>query len=138
MTKYSHYGVDLGDGMVAHFQADSFWIRQDSIITETTIEEFVKDGLLRMVEDIPIKYTRDEIVERAREVMNTNFGGYSVISNNCEHFAMWCATDMKDSRQSLLLKYGYEAVSYPKKRLQPISQKVLSFAGFGEEVRKKL
>ena len=128
MTKYSHYGIDLGDGKVAHFMADSFWLRQDSQIVETTIEKFVKDGKLMVLEGIPYKYTREEVVQRAYEAMNTNFGGYSVVENNCEHFAMWCATGIKESRQSALLRYGYIAVTYPKKRLQPISKKVLGMA----------
>jgi hypothetical protein len=131
MTKYSHYGIDLGDGMVAHFYADSFWIRQDSIIKEATMDFFVKDGTLRIIDDIPYQFSREEVVDRARSVIGTNFGGYSVLENNCEHFAMWCVTGIKASRQSVLLKYGYRAVTYPKKRLQPISQKVLSFATAG-------
>ena len=128
MTKYIHYGIDLGDGKVAHFMADSFWIHQESKIVETSIEQFVKDGKLGVLNDIPYKFTREEVVERAYEVMNTNFGGYSVVENNCEHFAMWCATGIRESRQSALLRYGYFAVTYPKKRLQPISKKVLGMA----------
>jgi hypothetical protein len=128
MTKYSHYGIDLGDGKVAHFMGDSIWIRQESQILETTIEKFVKDGELSVLENIHYNFTREEVVARAYEAINTNFGGYSVVENNCEHFAMWCATGIKESRQSALLRYGYIAVTYPRKRLQPLSKKVLGMA----------
>jgi len=127
-TKYSHYGIDLGEGKVAHFMGDSIWIRRESQILETTIEKFVKDGELSVLENIHYNFTREEVVARAYEVMNTNFGGYSVVENNCEHFAMWCATGVRESRQSALLRYGYIAVTYPKKRLQPLSKKVLGMA----------
>ena len=105
-TKYRHYGIDAGNGRVIHFTSDSFWHRKDSIIMETGIDEFLKDGKLGIVDDIDRAYSREEIVERARFFMGQNFGGYSIANNNCEHFAMYCATGLRVSRQSYLLKYG--------------------------------
>lgn len=127
-TKYRHYGIDLGDGRVVHFVGESFWSRQDSRICIDTMESFVKDGRLEVVTDVEPTYTREEIVERALSCVNTNFGGYTVVDNNCEHFAMWCATGQRISRQGYLLKKGYRIATYPKKRLLPISKKLLNYA----------
>ncbi|BFG77833.1 hypothetical protein PTKU46_58660 [Paraburkholderia terrae] len=42
-------------------------------------------------------YSPDEIVERAKGRLGT--GGYNLLWNNCEHFAVWCATGVKESEQ---------------------------------------
>lgn len=131
VSKYRHYGVDLGNGNVAHFNGLSFLRRQDSAITEDSMEVFIKDGILGVIADIPYGYSRDEVVNRAKAQIGTNFGGYSVVHNNCEHFALWCATGMKESRQAVFLKYGYDAMAYPKRQLKPLSAKVISFAVMG-------
>ncbi|QAY68540.1 lecithin retinol acyltransferase family protein [Paenibacillus protaetiae] len=34
--------------------------------------------------------------------MASNFGGFSLFHNNCEHFAYWAATGRRLSRQALL------------------------------------
>lgn len=117
MTKYRHYGIDLGDGRVIHFQGDSVWSRGDSSIDICSIDEFLKDGILGIVEDVPYKYSREEVVDRASEFLGTRFGGYKLIHNNCEHFVMWCATDLRMSRQAVLWKYGYNMMAFPKKVL---------------------
>lgn len=117
MTKYRHYGIDVGDGTVIHFQGDSVWNREDSSIEICTSEEFRKDGRIGVVKDVPYIYSREEVVIRAKEFIGTKFGGYKLIHNNCEHFAMWCATDLRMSRQAVLWKYGYNVVAFPKKVL---------------------
>jgi len=125
MMRYSHYGIDLGNGKVAHFQADSFWVRRESVIVEADIETFLKDGTLKVVYDIPYKFSRKDVVERAKAAMGTDFGGYSILFNNCEHFAMWCVTGVRESRQSFVIRYGTKAVNYPIK----VYKKVLSQVG---------
>jgi hypothetical protein len=134
VSKYRHYGIDLGNGRVVHYIGSSFLLRQDSSIMEDSIEVFLKDGMLGVIDDIPYIYSRDEVVKRAKEELGSNFGGYSVVHNNCEHFALWCATGMKESRQSWLLKYGYDAMAYPKRQLKPLSRKVINVALVGTEI----
>ena len=43
------------------------------------------------------RYSTDEIVSRARSKIGENH--YSLITNNCEHFAIWCATNVHESHQ---------------------------------------
>ena len=42
-------------------------------------------------------YSGEETVKRARSKIGT--GGYNLALNNCEHFAVWCKTGVKDSSQ---------------------------------------
>lgn len=43
------------------------------------------------------QFTPDEIEARARSRLGN--GGYSLVFNNCEHFAVWCATGVSESEQ---------------------------------------
>ena len=42
-------------------------------------------------------YSGDETVQRARSKLGQ--GGYNLALNNCEHFAVWCKTGIRDSSQ---------------------------------------
>ena len=45
------------------------------------------------------KSTRKETVSRAKKHLKEGWGGYNLASNNCEHFASFCATGEKSSGQ---------------------------------------
>ena len=42
-------------------------------------------------------YSGEETVRRARGELGK--GGYDILCNNCEHFAIWCKTGLKESSQ---------------------------------------
>ncbi|MBQ7578225.1 MAG: lecithin retinol acyltransferase family protein [Synergistaceae bacterium] len=42
-------------------------------------------------------YSGEETIKRARDKLGE--GGYNLAFNNCEHFAVWCKTGIKDSSQ---------------------------------------
>ena len=42
-------------------------------------------------------YSGEETIKRARSKLGE--GGYNLAFNNCEHFAVWCKTGVKDSSQ---------------------------------------
>lgn len=42
-------------------------------------------------------YSPEETVERARSMIGKS--DYNIIFNNCEHFALWCKTGVKESKQ---------------------------------------
>ncbi|MBR1485765.1 MAG: lecithin retinol acyltransferase family protein, partial [Synergistaceae bacterium] len=42
-------------------------------------------------------YSGEETVSRARSKIGQ--GGYNLALNNCEHFAVWCKTGVKESSQ---------------------------------------
>ena len=43
--------------------------------------------------------SREEIVKTAKSFLNEDWGEYNVVTNNCEHFATYCATDTMSSGQ---------------------------------------
>jgi hypothetical protein len=39
------------------------------------------------------------------DAIGTDFGGYSIKGNNCEHFARWCVTGVRSAQQSVFYNY---------------------------------
>lgn len=101
---YSHYGVYAGDGKVIHFTADdgsghSETDPNNADIIETDFSVFQKGGHINVDNQEEAKYSRDEIVSRARALIGTQKGNYDLVTNNCEHFAKYCKTGSKISDQ---------------------------------------
>ncbi|XP_048134183.1 protein LEAD-SENSITIVE 1-like [Rhodamnia argentea] len=47
---------------------------------------------------LPCTKSRDQVIEKATKLHADNaFGDYSMISNNCEHFAVFCRTNIRRS-----------------------------------------
>jgi hypothetical protein len=78
---YMHHGIDVGDGRVVR----------------TSREEFTAGRPERVTTDPPATFPPEEIVARA--LAHVGREGYSPLVDNCEHFATWCATGMRESRQ---------------------------------------
>lgn len=98
LLRYRHYGIDAGDGTVVHFTCTEMF-SIDASIQRTSMAEFLDEGFLEIDEMVEYEYTSEEILQRALSQLDTNFGGYNFFSNNCEHFANWCATGKRYSRQ---------------------------------------
>ena len=105
---YKHYGIEIENNQVIHFVGTSYLTRRKSKIEKTTLDEFSRNGKIQIVNKYKKKFSNKEIVQRAKSKLNTNFEGYSIKTNNCEHFATWCATGIKQSQQSHVLKKGYD------------------------------
>lgn len=45
----------------------------------------------------------DEVIARAEGLLGEN--KYSLITNNCEHFAVWCKTNVHDSHQTSMYRH---------------------------------
>jgi len=99
---FRHYGIDVGDGTAVHFTGDRFLVQSSARIRKTSIQRFLSCGKLHVEKGVNYKFTRDEVVQRALKEVDGDFGGYNFIFNNCEHFANWCATGKKISKQVLL------------------------------------
>lgn len=92
-----HYGIYDGEEGVYHFTGDK---PKDATVCFTSLDDF-KNGGTAFIENILCKkYDPDEIIRRAQSKVGTNFGGYNLIKNNCEHFAYWCATGVRRSSQT--------------------------------------
>ncbi|MCU5424664.1 MULTISPECIES: lecithin retinol acyltransferase family protein [Bacillus cereus group] len=93
-----HYGIYDGDGWVYHFTGDSI---SNARIEFTTLKEFEKGGTAYIENVYNAKYDAEEIISRASSQVGSDFGGYNLLKNNCEHFVYWCVTGVKQSRQTL-------------------------------------
>ena len=99
---YTHHGVDLGDGTVVHARPDDpERIFDGGSVARTSLAEFAAGAPVRIVTDPPPRYGPDEIAERALSLVGRD--GYCPVVENCEHFATWCATGERASRQVDLL-----------------------------------
>lgn len=122
---YKHYGVDIGDGKIIHFYCSSILKIPKASINLCTPEEFCRDGILQIEDDIPLNFSPEEIAQRAESMLHTNFDGYRVKYNNCEHFSMWCATGLRTGKQDLIRDAWHRCMGVPtvakKKALSAIS-----------------
>lgn len=99
---YTHHGVDLGDGTVVHARPDD----PDRIfgggrVARTSLAEFAAGAAVRVVVDPPARFPAEEVARRALALVDRD--GYCPVVENCEHFATWCATGARGSRQVDLL-----------------------------------
>lgn len=96
---YMHLGIDVGDGTVVHARPDDF--RNPfggGRVVRTSREEFAAGRPVRVTADPPACFPPAEIVARA--LAHVGREGYSPLVDNCEHFATWCATGRRASRQA--------------------------------------
>jgi hypothetical protein len=92
---YSHHGIFAGERSVIHFKGEDKE-KRDPFVVLSDIESFLNGGKLRRriyKERLP----HSETLRMARELLSTK--GYNLASNNCEHFATFCATGKGKSKQ---------------------------------------
>ncbi|MFM9058471.1 MAG: lecithin retinol acyltransferase family protein [Planctomycetaceae bacterium] len=95
---YSHHGIDVGDGTVVHARPDDF--RNPfggGRVERTSRAEFAAGRPVRAVTEPAAAFAPDAIVARAFGHVGRD--GYCPVIDNCEHFATWCATGRRASRQ---------------------------------------
>ncbi|KAI6657341.1 NC domain protein [Oopsacas minuta] len=88
----NHYGVYIGDEGVIHFSQDG--------IKLMSYDEFAS-GYEVSLKRYDATHPREQIVEVARYYLKhpEEWDDYSLVFNNCEHFASFCATGKKKSGQ---------------------------------------
>ena len=124
---YQHYGIYAGDDCVIHYTAaKSDLDAKNATVQETSLERFLRDETEFFIlenddwspadvegaaqdeseekedpetsgEDITTCYGPSETVERARSRIGER--KYNLLTNNCEHFVVWCKTGVSDSSQ---------------------------------------
>ncbi len=104
---YTHHGIYMDDGKVIHF-AGSIREKIDPVVHETDLSRFLKGGILRR-RDYKQRLPASETIRIAREQLSDR--SYSMIWNNCEHFATYCATGKKKSRQIKRVLSGLSTVA---------------------------
>jgi len=96
---YRHYGIDVGDGKIIFFgNSDG-----ESILTSRILladrQGFSGGAEISECFRANYAYEPDEVLNRAYSQLGSDFGGYDLINNNCEHFARWCASGIRTSTQ---------------------------------------
>jgi hypothetical protein len=87
----------LGDGRIVHFGEPGKDAPQ-AMVRVTSMDDFLKGG-----RPIKVSYQADQVLASEESVRlaldQVGEQGYSLTFNNCEHFATYCKTGRKDSRQ---------------------------------------
>ena len=125
---YDHYGVFVKDKQhVIHYTGENGPNDFNGIVRETSLSEFLNGAndfivcrfpekieqltfldnrnllsdLWQKIKELKLKnyhlYSGDETVSRARNEIGKR--KYNLLCNNCEHFAIWCKTGLRESSQ---------------------------------------
>jgi hypothetical protein len=98
LPAYTHHGIYVGDGQVIHYAGNSGDPEADGEkIQLVTLEKFKAGQNVWSVPHPNSNHTGEQVVARARERLGEN--GYSVFSNNCEHFCNWAIDGSHTSQQ---------------------------------------
>jgi hypothetical protein len=93
LGRYSHHGIDCGDGTVIHYTGGPGTVRR---IERTTLESFAGGSTV-----VPRHHRKalpvEEIVANAESRLGAD--GYHLVWNNCEHFTTWASTGSRSSKQ---------------------------------------
>ena len=96
---YDHHGIDVGNGEVIHYSGEMNAEKKNAVICSVSKAAFAAGGKVDIVKHDDKCYSRDETVRRAKKHLGEGLGKYDFLGNNCEHFARWCKTGTKESRQ---------------------------------------
>lgn len=107
---YAHYGiyVDTPDGgHVIHYTGTDGHSDFKGVVRETSLAQFLDGNSEYSVcrfdgEKYPHIFSGDETVRRARARIGER--RYSLLSHNCEHFAVECKTGQSESSQTEILE----------------------------------
>ncbi|WER49849.1 lecithin retinol acyltransferase family protein [Cupriavidus sp. WKF15] len=93
---YTHHGVYAGAGKVVHYAGLSRSLRRGPV-HEVTLAEFAHGHPLWVRQSPGAMFAGVEAVQRAYSRIGED--RYRLISNNCEHFCMWCLYGESRSEQ---------------------------------------
>lgn len=126
---YDHYGIYTGRGKIIHFSNEGSDFGGDIRVRRATLSQFkngadnvfvvdfeayrdhvenpdlfdlLEEGIVgialrKLFGNELTLYSPEETVERAESQLGRE--GYNIVFNNCEHFAVWCKTGVKESSQ---------------------------------------
>jgi hypothetical protein len=92
---YTHHGIDLGDGTLVEYGGKGTGVMA---IRRVLMSKFAERGTVHLVSYAPgAAFPPEQVVARALARLKEQ--RYSVFTNNCEHFAIWCKTGHQHSPQ---------------------------------------
>lgn len=84
---YTHHGLYAGAGKVVHYAGLSRSLRRGPV-DEVTLTEFAQEQPVWIQQSPGAKFPGAHAVQRAYSRLGED--RYRLMSNNCEHFCMWC------------------------------------------------
>ncbi|MDP4182425.1 MAG: lecithin retinol acyltransferase family protein [Bacillota bacterium] len=96
---YEHYGIYIGDNKVIHYMTpNNSGKASDAEVAETTMDgHFDKDKMFVLKFDKEKVFNPEETVKRAKSMLGEK--KYNLVTDNCEHFALWCKIGVRKSYQ---------------------------------------
>lgn len=102
---YRHYGLYIGKEKVIHYASNDGDFGETISIHEDTLTRFLSEAercyICKFPAHAPVpgyhRFTKQEALERAYQRLGET--EYDLIHNNCEHFAIWCRTNISESLQ---------------------------------------
>lgn len=88
---YEHHGIDCGDGTVIHYSKVG-----EATVRRTSLAAFA-NGHRVYLKQYDYSFIAEDVVQRAESRLGEQ--RYSLVANNCEHFATWCKTGVQASSQ---------------------------------------
>ncbi|WP_197523916.1 lecithin retinol acyltransferase family protein [Cupriavidus sp. USMAHM13] len=108
-TGYKHHGIYVGHERVIHYSGFAQGMNRGAI-EETTLAHFSNGAPVQCREYAVRVYSPEETVERAYSRIGEDL--YSLLLNNCEHFANWCIFGLPWSGQvNSFVTHGASAVA---------------------------
>lgn len=102
---YLHYGIYVGNGEVVHYsylKEEHFSDKDTHVrIVKTSYEDFA-NGAQTYREPLREEMNANsgrKTAKIAKSMVDNDFGGYNLVTNNCEHFANYCKYNEKLSFQ---------------------------------------
>ncbi len=113
---YRHYGVYAGHGKVIHYAGTHGDWSGDRSVREVPLKDFMRDAEQYMICAFPVHcdvpgyhlFSKKETVQRACSRLGEH--EYDLIFNNCEHFAIWCRTNVAESKQTKRVEDAMQGV----------------------------
>lgn len=94
---YEHYGIYIGDNKVIEYNSSDGTMRNAEVSSGNMSESFPKGKYFVLDFGSNTKYSADDTVKRAKSRLGEK--NYNLLTNNCEHFAVWCKMDNAVSYQ---------------------------------------
>lgn len=129
---YSHYGVvtgydKKGRPLVTNYTNPTSLDPRKSIVTVSSLKDFGKNGKITVHRNNG-KFTPEEIVNRSKQAIKNQNGGYSITGNNCEHFARELANGEHVSTQVNEKLPVVGKFKEAKRRISPILSSIKQFS----------
>lgn len=101
VVTYRHFGVYIGGGKVVNYQGEPGDENntEKATIVISTLAEFANGDKVKADKIRKDPFPPEDTVRRALSFVGKGKGEYSLIFNNCEHFANYCKYGRKFSSQ---------------------------------------